>query len=400
MTTPAPIRAANGWRMAPAATFAHRREMAKSFGYVEPYSRGRFCVRFQVEGRVHRITSLETPLGKRIAIRDRATAVEILEEIRATIRQTGDPLAAVAPYMRRSKLLGLETRWNDFCEVQTARVAAGQLSRKRAEELAGHLSRGKLDVIRDIPILAVDFAALEALQLDLFDRGLAPKSVHHVLADVRTFLRWCARRRLIQAVPEIPLTQLEEYEPTIPSAAEQRARIEGIPAEARGYFIARGLLGIRHGEALRLELAHYRRGPWDEDKRRWTDELSIRGKGRRFRVLPAPADLADWVREHRPALAEAGAPLFVNPKSGDAWSMSSLMRVWRAMEKRLELPHVKPNESLRHCFGTRTAERLILGGMSRDQAQAAVMSIMGHTSRATSDRYVKLAAETMRETIE
>ena len=39
-------------------------------------------------------------------------------------------------------------------------------------------------------------------------------------------------------------------------------------------------------------------------------------------------------------------------------------------------------------------------GMSREEAQAAVMRIMGHTSRATSDRYVKLAVETMRGAVE
>ena len=80
--------------------------------------------------------------------------------------------------------------------------------------------------------------------------------------------------------------------------------------------------------------------------------------------------------------------------------MSSLIREWRRMERKLGLAHVKPNEALRHCFGTRTAERLMLQGMTRDQAQAAVMQIMGHTSKATSDRYVKLAASAMRGTIE
>ncbi len=77
-----------------------------------------------------------------------------------------------------------------------------------------------------------------------------------------------------------------------------------------------------------------------------------------------------------------------------------MIREWRAMERNLKLPHVKPNEALRHTFGTRTVERLMGEGMSREQAQAAVMRIMGHTSKATSDRYVKLAAETMRGAIE
>ena len=80
--------------------------------------------------------------------------------------------------------------------------------------------------------------------------------------------------------------------------------------------------------------------------------------------------------------------------------MSSLVREWRKMETALRLDHVKPNESLRHCFGTRTAERLIVEGMTLEKAQAAVMRVMGLTSRVTAQRYIKLAAETIRSTIE
>ena len=96
------------------------------------------------------------------------------------------------------------------------------------------------------------------------------------------------------------------------------------------------------------------------------------------------------------ALAEAGTLLFLNPRTGGKWTQASIGREWARMEKRLELDHIKANEALRHAFGTRTVERLIGEGRSREDAQAAVMRIMGHTSRATSDRYVKLAAETMR----
>lgn len=378
--------------LAAALPFGFRREMAQRFGSVER-SGNRWAIRFVIDGRNHRITAI--PIGSRwIPIVARDQAEEILEEIRREIRASGDVIAAVAPYMARSRLLGLERRYREWIDVQRARADAEQLSRKRLEELEGHLDRGHLDALRERPLQAVDYAALEDLQARLFAKGLSAKSVHHVLADVRTFLRWCVRRRWIASEPPIPTTLVPEHAPTIPSRDEQRARLAGIPDAARGYYIARGLLGIRHGEALRLEVADYRRG---QDGR---DELLIRGKGRRFRVLPAPGELAAWVREHRPPLAEAGTPLFVNPKTGGEWSLSALIREWRAMEKRLGLAHVKPNEALRHTFGTRTVERLMGEGMSREEAQAAVMRVMGHTSRATSDRYVKLAAETMRETIE
>lgn len=339
------------------------------------------------------------PIGSRwIPIRSRETAEEILEEIRREIRASGDVIAAIAPYMTRSRLLAVERRWKEWIAVQKARSEAGQLSQKRLEELEGHLTRGHLDTLRQRPLQAVDYAALEGLQVDLFAKKKAPKTVHHVLADVRTFLRWCARRRWIAAVPEIPATLLVEHVPTIPSREEQSRRLAAIPDEARGYFLARGLLGIRNQEAIRAELSDYRRGA---DGR---DELVVRGKGRTFRVLPVPAELATWVRTHRPALDEAGTPLFVNPATNGRWSQSAIIRTWRAMERALGLDpkrdHIKPNEALRHTFGTRTVERLMRDGMTRDEAQAAVMRIMGHTSRATSDRYVKLAAETMRSTLE
>ncbi len=101
---------------------------------------------------------------------------------------------------------------------------------------------------------------------------------------------------------------------------------------------------------------------------------------------------------------------YVEPRGGGRWAVrfqidgrieqSSMIRAWRRMEKTLKLEHVKPNESLRHCFGTRTAERLIREGMSREEAVVALMPVLGHTSRATTDRYVKLAAETLRGVIE
>lgn len=373
-------------------SFGFRREMAQRFGYVEPYGSG-WAVRFVVDGKIYRITAIPMP-GRWMSLKGREMAEEVLEEIRREIRSSGDVITAISPFMSRSKLLGVERRWLEWVEVLKARESAGQLSHRRLKELEGHLSRGHLDAIKERPLQGLDYAALEELHAALFAKGLAPKSVHHVLADVRTFLRWCARRKWIHAVPEIPATLLEEYAPTIPSRDEQRARLAGIDEADRGYFLLRALLGVRHQEAIRANLADYRRGSEGRD------EIVIRGKGRTFRVLPVPAELADWVRAHRPALGEAGTPLFVNSKTGERWKPKAIERRWAAMEKALGLPHVKANEALRHTFGTRSVERLMADGMSREEAQAAIMRVMGHVSKATSDRYVKLAAETLRTTIE
>jgi integrase len=59
-----------------------------------------------------------------------------------------------------------------------------------------------------------------------------------------------------------------------------------------------------------------------------------------------------------------------------------------------------PNEALRHCYGTRTAERLLKDGNRQHDAMRLIMTIMGHTSVETSRRYVQLATESLREGVE
>jgi integrase len=59
----------------------------------------------------------------------------------------------------------------------------------------------------------------------------------------------------------------------------------------------------------------------------------------------------------------------------------------------------RPNEALRHCSGTRTAERLLRDRNGETDATRMVMSIMGHTSAATSRRRVQLAVEVLRDAL-
>ena len=71
----------------------------------------------------------------------------------------------------------------------------------------------------------------------------------------------------------------------------------------------------------------------------------------------------------------------------------------KAMERIGKPKAWRPNEALRHCFGTRTAERLLRDGNGETDAIRMVMSIMGHTSAATSRRYIQLAVEVLRDAI-
>jgi integrase len=368
--------------------------MARQFGgIVEEKRAGRATsvyIQIRLKDRVYKIR--EFPVRDRW-IRfgsKRALAEEVLDEIRSDIRRGVPPLAAIGPYMRRSPLRAFRKYWREWVELQQERADIGQLSRTRARVVSGHEGRGYLDGILETPIDALDYAAMEDLQRLLLARrpALSPKSVHHVLADVRTCLRWLVRRGEIPAAPDVPATQIDPHIPEIPSLEEQAALLAAIPREARGLFLARGLMGLRAEEARRALLEDYRRGERG-------DELVVRGKGRRFRVVPVHDELAQWVREYRPPLGEAGVPLFPNPETGREWSESAVLRAYTGACKRLG-KRWRPNEALRHCFGTRAAERLMGEGFTMADAARQIMIVMGHTSVATSNRYVQMASESLR----
>ena len=146
-------------------------------------------------------------------------------------------------------------------------------------------------------------------------------------------------------------------------------------------------MGLRSEEARRAMLEDFRRGD--------RDELWVRGKGRRARLLPVHSELSRWVREFRPALGTAAESLFPNPNTGVVWSDSSVLRCYNAACERVG-KHWKPNEALRHCFGTRAAERLMGDGFTMADAARQIMLVMGHTSVATSNWYVQMAAGSLR----
>lgn len=251
--------------------------MAKQFGGVEYHkSSGRWCIRFRIEGRTYR--SFSAPAARNwIPFRVRENAEDVLDEIRSEIRRGIPPIAAIAPYVQRARLHSVKRWWDKWIEYQTARAEAGQITSERWRKLAAHLSTGHLDAIRETPIHQIDYATLEDLQRSLFDLKLAAKSVRHVMADVRTFLGWLEDRKLIQAIPKMPKINVPRYIPDIPSPAQQEAILEAIPWEHRGFFLARGYMGMRPREAVRARVEDYRRGALLKMAQRTSYESERRG---------------------------------------------------------------------------------------------------------------------------
>jgi len=349
-----------------------------------------------VERRRYRLRGYQTRSGKLVPFQDESAAREALGEIRSDIRRGVDPLQAITDFLPLGAThTSVEHHYKLFCKAKATDPSV-KLSRQRIIHLWGHLERGHLDEIKHLPVQTLDFADLDLWVRALFERTeLGANSIHHIVTDFRTFLRWLARRSVIRSAPEVPVIRVPEYVPNVPGAAVQERVLEAIQWRLRGVFMGRGLLGMRPGEARNANLDDY----WfDPDGKR--DILTVRkSKSNRYRLLPVPEPLSVWVREFCPVgnLHDADAspvPLFDNPQGqGDRrWHPSSERRVLLAAMKVCGVKH-KPNELLRHAFGTDAANRLLTEGYSGADVSRLIMALMGHTEVKTSGRYIRIATE-------
>ncbi len=154
------------------------------------------------------------------------------------------------------------------------------------------------------------------------------------------------------------------------------------------------LLGLRHSEPGSFDGRDYRDGRlWIRKARKGrTLDSPLRGpKNRRLQVLSVPDALAQWIEQHvsRETLLQGG-PLFVNPRTGKAWSPTSFRRTWAKACEAAGLPILKPYETLRHSTATEWVRR---GASERE-----VQELLGHRTRHATLRYVRLADQRL-ETI-
>jgi integrase len=368
--------------------------MARAFGSVEvenPGGRAYPLIYCRIDGRRYRLRGYQTKGGKRILFRDVAQAQEALEEIRADIRRGLSELQAIADFLPTgAPEMLFQRHYRRFCEAKTRQGRKGrgrQLSEKRVDELRGHERRGHLEPLLSVPIQAITFGVLEDWRDWLFDeKQLSPGSIHHLVADVGTCLRWLRKRGDLDGVPELPEVQVGEYAPRIPTPEAQDRLLAEIPWRKRGAFLARGYMGLRPSEAIRANVDDY-----DFDR----DLLTVQGKGGRVRYLPADGEVARWIHDqvepppHLRDVTEPARPLFANPDAQGAekrWTPASARRVMLQAMKAAGLKF-KPNEALRHAFGTGAANR----GIEIER----VGHYLGHTDPRTTKRYAKLAGEAL-----
>jgi integrase/recombinase XerC len=244
----------------------------------------------------------------------------------------------------------------------------------------------------------VDRLAIRGFLGSLQQRGLARRSAARALSALRTFYRFLSLTQGVEVNPA-KAARTPKLERTLPTHLD-RAEMDLLfgeaerRAEAGGFNEARDLamLELFYSTGMRLsELA----GLNDPDLDLVSDQVKVRGKGKKERIVPVGAHAGRALRgyfRHRDALLVTGSvdrrAVFLN-RRGRRLSVRgvqlAIKRLFAALTRGKDL-HV---HSLRHSFATHLLDA---GADLR-----AVQELLGHASLATTQVYTHTSVERLKQ---
>jgi integrase/recombinase XerC len=247
----------------------------------------------------------------------------------------------------------------------------------------------------------VDRPALRGFLGDLMRGGLSKRSAARAISALRTFYRFLGLRHGLAVNPARGV-RLPKADRRLPAVMDRRQadrlfELATGAAERGGFQEARDLaiLELFYGTGMRLaELAGLSVGDVDAV----ADQVKVRGKGRKERILPVgrPAlkALRRWERERETLLVRLPAgrgdrrALFLS-RAGTRLSPRSVqLAVRRYLRLVAERPGLKVH-SLRHSFATHLLDA---GADLR-----AVQELLGHSSLSTTQVYTHTSVERLKK---
>ena len=244
----------------------------------------------------------------------------------------------------------------------------------------------------------VDRLAVRGFLGALQQRGLAKRSIARALSALRTFYRFLNTTQGIEVNPA-RATRTPKLDRTLPIHLE-RAEIEMLFAEAEAradagsFREARDLamLELFYSTGMRLsELA----GLNDQDLDLVSDQVKVRGKGKKERIVPvgshATGALRRYFRYRDALLAALGAtvrPVFVNQR-GKRITTRGVQLAMKALFATLTRGRDLHVHALRHSFATHLLDA---GADLR-----AVQELLGHASLGTTQVYTHTSVERLKK---
>ena len=229
------------------------------------------------------------------------------------------------------------------------------------------------------------------------ESGAAKSTVARKLAAIRSFYRHLVDRGTVPANPAelVSSPRREAPLPRVLKSAEAAALLDRMPAGAPLEHRDRALFELAYGAGLRAEeLVRLDVSDLDPDG----EELRVRGKGGRTRIVPAGEPvwraLERYRERARPALAAEGslseAAVFLSCR-GRRLSTSDVRRrlaLWTHRTAAIDPAGVSPH-TLRHSFAT----HLLDGGADL----RAIQELLGHASISTTQTYTRVESRRLRK---
>jgi integrase len=367
---------------APALNRATRWTDVSNFGRVYERKRdGKVYIDCKPYGRIYSVHGAP--------FESRAHAQSILDSIRLVISQGTPKRVAVERWLPKSSASHRVDRW---LKLWLKHLEDLERAKDRSEGYLNEIRRwtgeGDKAYLRtrwgSMSIHAITRPEIQAWSLELHEAGLSSKTRWNVLAALSAFLRWLVESEALASSPRFPWPPVQEYTPKIISPADRTRIINTIPEDARGIFLALGLLGLRPSEGRRADAADYEPGevPW----------LSIRRtKNRKAKRLPVPEELAEWIEVHVPREARLkGRPLFAMPWHGRGkakvenrrWSKTGMRRAWTKACGAAGVD-VGLYEGTKHSRAT----QLLAEGIS----ERVLQEILGHKDARSTRKYARIA---------
>jgi len=244
----------------------------------------------------------------------------------------------------------------------------------------------------------VDRLAVRGYLGALQQRGLAKRSIARALSALRTFYRFLNTTQGIEVNPA-RATRTPKLDRTLPVHLE-RAEIEMLFAEAEARAAAGSfreardlaMLELFYSTGMRLsELA----GLNDQDLDLVSDQVKLRGKGKKERIVPvgshATGALRRYFRHRDLLLSTLGAtvrPVFVNQR-GKRITTRGVQLAMKALFATLTRGRDLHVHALRHSFATHLLDA---GADLR-----AVQELLGHSSLSTTQVYTHTSVERLKK---
>jgi integrase/recombinase XerC len=230
-------------------------------------------------------------------------------------------------------------------------------------------------------------------------KGLARRSIGRNLSAVRSFYRWLHREGVVQANPARTVRS-PKLERTLPGwltrgDADRLFALAEDRAADRGFAGARDLAMLETFYATGMRVSELQ-GLSLPDVDLIADQVRIRGKGRKERIVPLGGSAARALRRYEPrrleVLHQAQRPdrdaLFVSSR-GRRLSIRRIQDIVRAFLDAVADAGELSTHSIRHSFAT----HLLDAGADL----LAVKELLGHASLSTTRIYTHTSRERLRQ---